>query len=235
MGNLALLQALVFEPRKAFAELAARPVFWFPLLLLVLASAGVTAWYQFVVDGAWLADLQIRSSAFARNLTEAQIAAQVEAGGRNTGLRATVAGIANLVIIPLVMLITAGYYLLAAKITNVPRGFRQWFAFTGWTSLPSLLQLVPAVITLLTASTAQIDPGEMQPLSINALFVHRQMGEDGYALFSALNLTMVLSSALGIVGVQQWSGRSWVFSSVFVLLPLVLIFGIWAAISLGGS
>ena len=45
MNNLALLSALVFEPRKAFDEIAQRPRFWFPLLLLIAASVGLSVWY----------------------------------------------------------------------------------------------------------------------------------------------------------------------------------------------
>ena len=50
MNNLALLQALAFEPRNAFVELDARPRFWWPLLVVVLASAAVSAWYVSFVD-----------------------------------------------------------------------------------------------------------------------------------------------------------------------------------------
>ncbi len=45
MSNWEILQALVFEPRKAFAEIAERPKFWFPLLVLIIATVGTTLWY----------------------------------------------------------------------------------------------------------------------------------------------------------------------------------------------
>ena len=35
MNNIGLLSALMFEPRKAFAEIDARPRSWFPLLAVV--------------------------------------------------------------------------------------------------------------------------------------------------------------------------------------------------------
>ena len=38
MNNLELASALVFEPRKAFAQIDARPRFWFPLLEIGRAS-----------------------------------------------------------------------------------------------------------------------------------------------------------------------------------------------------
>jgi hypothetical protein len=32
--------------------------------------------------------------------------------------------------------------------------------------------------------------------------------------------------------VRLWSGRSWTFSAIFALLPVVVGYGTWAAISL---
>jgi hypothetical protein len=31
-----------------------------------------------------------------------------------------------------------------------------------------------------------------------------------------------------IIGVRAWSQRSWFFSATFVLLPIVLIYALWA-------
>jgi hypothetical protein len=233
MGNTGLISALLFEPRKAFAEIAERPRYWVPLLLLVLGTVGLSVWYQASVDAQWLADLQLRNSPFARQLTEEQIATQVQAAGRNVGLRIGATAVGTAIVLPLIMLISSVYLLLAGKITNVQRSFRQWFALTCWTGLPSLLSIIPAAVTLLTATTRQIDPGDMQPLSLNALLMHRAMGEPGYTLFTSLQLPTLLSLYLATVGVKVWSGRSWLFSVVFAGLPTVLIFGIWAFLSLG--
>lgn len=227
-----MVQALVFEPRKAFAALRARPRFWMPLLAVVLATAGTMLWYQLVVDAEWLMDLQLRNS----QLTEAQIEAQVRAAAGVGGtVRAVIVGIFTTVSVVLLFLASAVYYLLAGKITNVRCDFRQWLALTGWTSLPSVITAVPVAVMLLTATTSQIDPGEMQPLSLNALFFHRAMGDPGYSLLSSINLPMLLSLYLVAVGVKEWSGRSWLFSTVFAWLPTVLIFGFWAYFSLGRS
>lgn len=228
-----MVQALAFEPRKAFAELRARPRFWMPLLLLVIATAGVTTWYQVVVDAEWLVDLQLRNSSFAGQLTEAQIEAQVRNASGTGTLRAVVSGIATALLLPLVYVITAVYYLLAGKITNVRADFRQWFAFACWTSLPSVVAVIPAAVVLLTATSGQIDPGDVQALSLNALFFHRPMGAPGYSLLTSINLPMLVSLYLAIFGVKEWSGRSWLFSTVFAALPLVLLFGIWGFFSLG--
>jgi hypothetical protein len=235
MNSIAMLQALVFEPRKAFAAMAERPRVLFPLLLLIVATGGIALWYYNVVDLEWMTDRQIRASGFARALTEAQIEEQVKQAGAHPGRGSVIAVVATSLGVVIISLITALYYLLAGKITNVQRGFKQWFAFTAWTSLPSVLGVIPAAYVLLTATSAQIDQGDLQPLSLNSLFFQRAPGEPGYTLLLSINVLQFLSLYLAAVGVKTWSGRSWLFSIVFTALPFVLIYGIWAFFALGRS
>ena len=43
----------------------------------------------------------------------------------------------------------------------------------------------------------------------------------GQALLESLSIPGVLTWALMIIGVHTWSQRSWAFSAIFVLLPVV--------------
>jgi len=235
MNSIAMLQALVFEPRKAFAEMAERPRVLFPLLLLIVATAGIALWYYRVVDLEWMTDQQLRNSGIAKALTEAQIEEMVKRAGENAGRGAIMAVLATAFGVVIVQLITALYYLLAGKITNLQRGFKQWFAFACWTALPSVLGVIPAAWVLLTATSAQISQGDLQPLSLNSLFFQRAPGEPGYTLLLSINLLQFLSLYLAAVGVKTWSGRSWLFSIIFTALPFVLIYGCWAFFALGRS
>lgn len=232
MNNLAVLQALVFEPRKAFVELDARPRFWWPLLLVVLASAAINAWYTAFVDLEWLTDLQLRSSVLAQNMTSAEIERMASNASARQGVSAVVNFIVTTLVIAVVMLVMALYYSLAGKVTNVERGFRHWLALVAWTSTPTLITLLASAVVLLTASSHQLSQSDLQPLSLNALLLHREAGDPGFSLFTSLNLAQVLSIYLAALGVRAWSGRSWLFSIVFTALPYVLIYGIWAFFSL---
>jgi hypothetical protein len=233
MNNLGLASALLFEPRKAFAEIDARPRYWVPLLVLILTTVVVAVWYRSVVDLEWVTDRAIRSSSFAKNLTEAQIeqAVQRSAGNRTLGTVATVLG--TPIAIVAIGLLSALYLMLAGKVTRVRRSFKHWFALTWWSALPgAVLTLLGAAFVLLTATTAQIDQTELKPLSLNALFMQKTFDQPGYTLFSSIDLIQLYGLYLGVVGVRAWSGRSWLFSSIFALLPYALIYGIWAIISL---
>jgi hypothetical protein len=232
MSNWEILQALVFEPRKAFAELSERPKFWFPLLLLIIATTATTLWYTSVVDIGWVTDRDLRHSMFASRLTEEQITQQVQNAQQQRGLRATIGVIGTVIVIPVVMMITALYNLLVGKMFGFERGFRQWFSFCSWTSLPSALAVIPAALVLATTETTQIGQEALQTLSLNALFFHRAVGEPGFSLLNALNLIQLVTLYLSILGVKVWSGRSWLFSVLFIGIPWLVIYGIWARISL---
>lgn len=232
MNNFALLQALAFEPRQAFAALDARPRFWWPLLVVALCSAALNVWYVSFVDLEWLADHQLRNNPLTQSMTEAELQRRARAAAGNRGVQMAIGGIASVLVVAILMVLTALYYSLAGKVTAVERGFRHWLSLATWTSTPTLLTLVIAAIVMLTASSNQIPQDALQVLSINALFMHREAGEAGFTLFSTLNLVQLVSLYLAAFGVKVWSGRSWLFSIVFTALPSVLIFGIWAFFSL---
>jgi hypothetical protein len=235
MNSFEMLQALVFEPRKAFVALAERPRFLFPLLVLIIGTAGLVLWYYRVVDIEWFTDRQLRSSSFTSQLTEAQIETRAKAAAERGGTAAAIAAITTGLGLVLGYLLVSAYYLLAGKVTNVQRSYRQWFALSCWTSLPSLLSIIPAAIVLLTATTAQIDQTELRVLSLNSLFFHRSLGEPGYTLLTSVGVPEFLSIYLAMLGVKVWSQRSWIFSAIFTLLPLALILGVVGLFQMGRS
>ena len=223
MNNLALAGALATAPSSAFAELRERPRFWFPLLLLVASTVVISYWYYSMVDIEWLKDAMFSNNP---NLQEAQRAAAMGMVTRTTLLWTSVVG--SCIALPVFLLLQALILLLVAKITRVPQGFKHWFAMASWSSLPALLGLVAAAMFLILSDTNQVSPGVLQPLSINELLIHRPMGSPGQTLLDSLSIPGLLCWILMIVGVRTWSQRSWLFSSTFVLLPIVLIYALWA-------
>jgi hypothetical protein len=229
MNSLGILQALAFEPKKAFAELGARPRVLFPLVLLVVSGAGILFWYFSVVDMAWLIETQMNAAGSAQ-MTEEQLKATRSIGPQILKWGGLIGGMVWIVAI---RLMEALYYLLAGKITNVQRGFKQWLSLAAWSSLPSVLAVIPAAIVLLTATSTQIDQGELQTLSLNNLLFHRTAADPGYSLLISINLLQLAGLYLAALGVRVWSGRSWLFSVVFAVLPWALILGVWALIAMG--
>lgn len=233
MNNLGILQSLIFEPRKGFADLDARPRFWWPLLVIALLQGALAFWYVMFVDMEWMIDQQLRGSALGANLTDAEISRIAQQRSAQPGVQATVGGIISALAMPLFLLLGALYFLLATKVTGVERSFRHWLALSAWSTLPVMLAgALLAALALLTASSNQVSQQALQPLSLNEIFFHREPGAPGYTLLSTLNLLQVASFYLSAMGLKVWSGRSWTYCIVVVALPYVLIYGIWAFFAL---
>jgi hypothetical protein len=232
MNNLAITQALVFEPRTAFAELDARPRFWWPLLVVAIGSAALALWYASVVDMEWLVHQQMSNSSFGANMTDEEIARLAQQAAGQQGFRAVLGACANAIGVALAMLIGGLYFLLAGRITGVGRSFRHWFSLACWVSLPTVLGLVAAAFALLTATTTQIPQQSLQPLSLNELFFQREQGQSGFYLLGNVSVLHFVGLYLGTVAVKLWSGRTWLFSFLFNAMPLIVVFGIWAIFAL---
>lgn len=226
MNNLELSLALATAPTSAFTELRERPRFWFPLLVLVVSTVIVIYWYYSIVDIDWLKETLYGNNPDFLKLPEAQRESAMAFVTRTTLLWGSL--VAAALALPVVLLLTALYYLVAAKVTKLPLGYRHWLAFASWTALPALISTVASAIFLILADSTQLSPSVLQPLSINSLVLHRPIGSPGYSLFEALAIPAFLSWALMVIGVHVWSRRSWVFSAVFALLPSVVIFSVWA-------
>jgi hypothetical protein len=227
MNDLTLSGALATNPSSAFAELRERPRFWFPLLLIVLSTAILAFWYYTIVDIDWLKDAMFSNNADIQKMPEAERAQAMAMVSRGTMRWGSVIGVCFA--LPIFFVLHAVYLLIAAKVTKMPFGFKHWFSLTCWTAMPLLISNVVAAILLLIAENPQIGPGAMQPLSLNELLLHRPFGSPGQAFFESLTIPGVLGWILLIIGVRTWSQRSWLFSSIVALIPVVLLYGIWSA------
>jgi hypothetical protein len=225
MNNLDLSVAIATAPASAYGELRERPRFWFPLLLLLVSTAAIIYWYYSVVDFEWFREAIISNNPDLKKLPEGQRAQAIGMYSRNVLLWVSV--IYTTVAIPAILVLQSLYLLLAAKVTKLPQGFKHWFALSCWSALPVLLGIVVAIIFLVMSDTTQMDPSVIQPLSLNALVLHRPIGP-GYVFFESLSIPGVLGWVLMIIGVRTWSQRSWAFSAIFVLLPVVIVYGIWS-------
>jgi hypothetical protein len=229
MNNLQLTLAWVTDPKAAAREIEQRPSYWFPLLAVCLVTAGSVYLFYSWVDFEWFIDTTLRSSTLIRPLTDAQVAQAAQAMSPNTTKWLSV--ISGIVVVPLIRLLGALYYLLAGRITGISRSFRQWFSLNCWTGLPQVLATLSGVLVLLTTTNRQVDAGIMSPLSLNELFFHLPMGASGYGLLTSINLLQIVSLYLVALSVRLWSGRSWLFSAAFTLFLPVVILGIgtwWA-------
>lgn len=226
MSAISTLGQVFTDPAKAFESLYERSNPVLPLLLLIVGSAALMTWYYQVVDMPWMIDQMLASSPQGND--PAARAAMEKFMSPATMTATTVAGIA--IMLPLILLITAVYFLLSAKVIGSEIGFGKWFSFAAWAAVPSLLTIPAGAVAILMASNGQLGQNEINPLTLNQLFFHLPMGHRWAGLLDAIHLPMFWSLFVSAVGYQVWTKKSAATSWVVVLLPYALIFGIWALV-----
>jgi hypothetical protein len=221
MTPLQMFAALITNPRRAFAELEKNPRFAVPMILLLVANIGVVIWFYATID----IDSFISQALMARGLNAAQRAQTAAFMSRNTLMgSAAIGGILGLLAIQVV---EAFYLFFIYEFLDVRRSFRQWFAFTWWCSLPTLISAVAAAVMLLVGHSSG-SVGVLSPFSLNQLFYHFDPQDNGYSLLNSVTLVQPLTILLMVIGAHAWSERSWVLNMVVVILPRLLIYSVWA-------
>jgi hypothetical protein len=217
---------LFTSPTQAFTALKEKPVFALPMVLTLVCAVAATATYYSKVDFAWLQDQLISQM---KNLTADQ--QQFAASRMTRPVTLWTSVIFAPIGLTIAMVIGAVYFLVVGQVTKVRYSFNHWFAFCWWVSSPQIISSIAALLILAFSSSTQISTSAMQPLSLNEFVFHKTLGDPGYSLLSSVGLVTVASAWLTYVGIKAWSGRSTTFCLTFTLLPLVLIYGVWALLA----
>lgn len=221
-GNLV---AMFMEPSRAFAAVEKRSMVWLPLVLTALCTTTLLMWYFQTVDFAWLIDRMTASMP--------DPAAREKVASFMTKSTMQVSSVAGAFIVtPLVYILMAVYFLLVAKIKKLEFGFTKWFSFVAWASVPGLLLLPLGAMQILMANNGQLGLDQLNPLTLNQLFFHLEIGQPWASLLDSINITSIWTAVLLVVGFQVWSKSSRSSSIMIVAIPYAVIYAVWSIISL---
>ncbi len=222
MNNFSLMSALAVRAAQGLrGNRAATTSSCFHSSGGLVCTIAISAWYFGVVDVPWLIDQSLRNNPLTRGMPEARIQEMIDRSTRGALIGQTV--VSTIIFLIILRLLEALYYTLAGKVMGVDHFHKQWFTLSCWTGLPSALAIPyqPPPLMLAGVTEPRIPQTALQPLSVNELLLHLTPDQSGYSLWSNLGLLTVAGFALAVVGVKHWSGRSWLFSTLFATLPLL--------------
>jgi len=215
---------IFLEPRKTLEGLRGHASWWWlPVLLIIGLSVIFQVWYANRVDVSWFADQTLAPQ--AANMTADQLR---DAHARFTPTSMIVFGVIGSVVIVIWYLIQALYFMLAAKVGGwQQQGFGNWLNFISWTSLPGLIGFIASAAYMLSTTSRQISPVDIDVTSLNTLLLHVPYAHSGQALASSLRITTLWSWVLMVIGVSAWTGKDMAKSAITVLTPYLLCYVIW--------
>jgi hypothetical protein len=219
--SIDVLSNIFTAPQAAFAAIKERPNPWVPLLIIVLGTCAVQFAYTQSVDLAWMLDRQFE----AANMTPEQREQAVEGAMQIPPLAygfivAIPAAIAILIVYSLIAL----YYTGVSFATNDGVKFGQWLALIAWCSLPSVLGLIASLVNLAVSDARFLPAEQLNPLSFGSLLAIDPQGATTVErILLSLDVTVVWSTVLSILGYQAFTQSSIVRAAIVVLAPVTVI------------
>ena len=221
--SVGVLSNIFMAPSQAFAAIKERPNPWLPLLVLMAGVFVVQFLYMQAVDFPWLVDQQLQQA--GADMTDAQRAQIVDA---TTKVPPTVIGViqgaSGALTILAVYAIVALYYLGVSFATNDKTKYQQWLALIAWCSLPSVFGYIASIVNLQVTDARFLPAEQLNPLAFGSLFGLETKGATIVErILMALDVTVLWSTVLQILGYQAFTGRSIGVATAVVLGPLAVI------------
>jgi len=221
--SVGVLSNIFTAPSQAFAAIKERPNPWLPLLVLIGAVFIVQFVYMQVVDFPWLMDHQLQQG--GGNMTDAQRAQIVDATTRiPPSVLGALQGESGGIVILIIYALVALYYTGVSFATNDGHKFQQWLALIAWCSLPSVLGYIASLVNLQVVDARFLPAEQLNPLSFGSLLGLNPEGATiVQRILMSLDITVLWSTVLQILGYQAFTQRSITFSAAVVLGPLAVI------------
>lgn len=228
MGEAGRITGVLFDPKKAFADIAAKPSWILPVVLSIVV--GLVFVYLFTTRIGWdryfhqIAETSSRMQQMDPPQRENAIQMQEKFGP----IFGYVFGVIGP---PLMAVIVGGVILLMGKIGGAALTFKQTFAMSAWASLPRVIAGILAIVVMFIKNPE--DFNLQNPLAFNlGAFMEPppNSGKFVYSLATSIDLFTIWSILLLAVGISV-AARKMPFSKAVILVVAPWI--IWILVAAG--
>ena len=235
MNELSRLTGVFFEPGKTFADIAERPRWLVPMLLMIVA--GVAFYYLYGQHVGWERFVRQQMETNAR-VQQQMERLPAERRDRAIAMQVKFTGIGyyfgTIVMVPLMYLISAAIVLgIASGLMSAGVKFKQVFAIVCYAGLPGVLKHALAIVVMFLKNPDEFNL--LNPLAFNpAAFMdpatpHKFL----YTVAMSLDLFTIWVILLTAVGLKAAAGKRLSFGGALfaVVLPWAVLVLIGATIA----
>ena len=219
MSEVSRLAGVFFEPGKTFGDIALRPTFLLPIILMIVG--GLSSSYFMGQKVGWERMFRHQAETNSR-MQQLDPAARENAIAMQVRFASIGAYVGPIIAVPIAGLIEAGILLgIVAGIMSAPIRFKQVFAVVCWAGVT---YLVTAILTIVVMFLKNPDDFNMQnPLAFNpAAFMDPQTSSKFvYSLASSMDLISFWAIFLIATGLKAAAGKKLSFGGALfsVMLP----------------
>jgi len=222
MSEISRIAGVFFEPAKTFEDVAQRPAFIVPLVLVILFSLVYTGLYSQHVGWERMIRRQMETNTRAAQLPPEQRETQIQMGLKI----APIFGYAiSLVGVPLGYLIAAAVLLAMVKIMSAPTRLSQVYAVLCYAGVTGIIFIVLAIAVMFLKNPDDFDIQNPLAFNLGALLDPNSGSKFVYTLATSMDLFSIWKIVLIAIGLKATGGRSLSFTGA--LFAVLIPWGIW--------
>jgi hypothetical protein len=217
---------IILKPNGVFEVLEdAKNWSWIPFLLISIAAIIPNYLYFEAINFEWYLDVTLAAQTV--NLSPAEIEAQRALLNKDTAKLSVYAT-------PLFLIIASAILALYLNLStkgdeeNI-NGFTDWFGFTFWVSVPTIISGFLATLLVLIVGSDQMNPAILAPTSV-AYILDIAPDHEWFSYLQSISLTTLWTIYLTAVGINRWTDLGSKKSNIIAVLPYAVIGGIWTII-----
>ncbi len=218
----------ILSPSVAFDTIKEKKGWsWLPFILLITSTFVLFLYYFNAVDFAWLKEQMINQAAASKPMTDDELKTIASFYEKDTMLWTTaIGGTLGFVVINM---LTAVYYNIATKVSaGSEYKFTQWFAFTWWASLPTIISVLLSALVIFFSGDGMVLMQDLQPTSFNSLLFSVELSNPWYSFLEAINLFSFWMIGVTAIGLRSWLNIESKKALIIAAAPQIFIFGGWA-------
>jgi hypothetical protein len=219
MSEFARVTGVFFEPKKTFQDIAARPTFLIPMILVIVFGMAYSIQIGQRIGWDRVARHQIEMSSRSQQMTPEQREQGVAVGVK---IASIVQYVGPLFGVPISNLIIAGVLLgIVAGIMSAPVKFKQVFAVSAWSGLPTIIFSLLGIILMYVKNPDDFNINNPLVFNPGALMDPQTTSKFVYSLASSLDLFTFWTILLIATGLKAAAGKKLSFGGALfsVLLP----------------
>jgi hypothetical protein len=222
LGEVGRIADVFIDPKKAFADIAARPGWIVPIVLLIVGYLAFM--YCFTTHVGWEHSMRqaMETNSRVQQMDPQQREAALQMQLKFAPIGAYVAGPIVIVVIALIM---AGVLLMVCKMMGASIGFKQMFGISAYAMLPGLISSLLAIVVIFIKNPE--DFNLQNPLAFNLgafLEPPPNSAKALYSLATSIDLFSFWTILLLAVGISV-TVKKFPFSKALtaVLVPWVVV------------
>lgn len=231
MSEAGRLINIFLEPKAAFADVAARPRPWAPLILLILFSIAYLAAFSGHVGWDRMMEQQMERNPQLQNMSAEQRAKATEMNARIASTMGYFIPASPIVTMPVYLLVVAGAMALVFKVMmSADLTFKQLYGIASYAFLPDLLYSAAAIGVMFLKSPDEFNMENPLAFNIGAFLDPDSTSKAVMSLTTSIDLFSFWKLGLLAVGIAVAARRiSFGTAMVGVTIPWLL----WVLVKTG--